>query len=341
MYSLDELVARLGGEVVGDGRVNVRRVATLDQAQEGDLSFLSNPKYAARLKSCRASAIIVGSAGHDLPGGRPLIVAGDPYLYFAKVARLFNPPLPVVAGVHPRAVVEAVVPPTAEVAAGATIEAGAEIGEGVVIGAGSYIGAGVRVGAGTRVAPRVTVYPGCVIGRDCVIHAGAVIGSDGFGFAREADGSWLKIPQTGRVVIGDDVEIGANTTIDRGALDDTVIGNGAKLDNQIQVGHNVRIGDFTAIAGCVGIAGSTEIGARCRIGGQAGIIGHLRIADDVVISAGTLVTKSILRPGVYTANLPVQGHAEWVRNFAHLRHLDAMADRIRALEQRLAERDSN
>ncbi len=342
MYSLDELVARLGGEVVGDGRVTVRRVATLDQAQEGDLSFLSNPKYSARLKSCRASAVIVGSAErgrHGSSDGRPLIVASDPYLYFAKVARLFNPPPPAVAGVHPLAAVEAVVPSSVEVAAGATVEAGAEIGAGVSIGAGSYIGAGARIGAGTRVAPRVTVYPGCVIGCDCVIHAGAVIGSDGFGFAREADGSWLKIPQTGRVVIGDDVEIGANTTIDRGALDDTVIGNGVKLDNQIQVGHNVRIGDFTAIAGCVGIAGSTEIGARCRIGGQAGIIGHLRIADDVVISAGTLVTKSISRPGVYTANLPVQGHAEWVRNFAHLRHLDAMADRIRALEQRLAERD--
>ncbi len=340
MFSLDELVARLGGEVTGDGGITVRRVATLDQAEEGDLAFLANPKYAARLGVCRASAVIVGRNAQNLSGGRPFIITDDPYLYFARVARLFSPPPPVVAGVHPGAFVAAAVPPSTGVEAGAVIEAGARIGDGAVIGAGSYIGSGARIGNGARLGPRVTVYSGCVIGRDCIVHAGTVIGSDGFGFAPETGGSWLKIPQTGRVVIGDDVEIGANTTIDRGALDDTVIGNGVKLDNQIQIGHNVRIGDFTAIAGCVGIAGSTEIGARCRIGGQAGIIGHLRIADDVVISAGTLVTRSILRPGVYTANLPVQGHAEWMRNFAHLRHLDAMADRIRALEQRLAERDS-
>lgn len=340
MFRLDELIARLGGELVGDAAVTVRRVATLDQAGEGDLSFLANPKYLSRLKSSRAAAVIVGESARDLLADRPRIVTRDPYLYFARVAQLFNPPAAVVPGIHPLSDVASVLPASASVGAGATIGEGVELGADVVIGAGSHIGAGVRIGAGTRLAPRVTIYPGCVVGANCLIHAGAVIGSDGFGFAREQDGAWVKIPQVGRVVIGDDVEIGANTTIDRGALDDTVIGKGVKIDNQIQIGHNVRIGDYTAIAGCVGIAGSTQIGARCMIGGQAGIIGHLTITDDVVISAGTLVTKSIHKRGVYTANLPVQAHADWVKNFAHLRHLDGLADRIRALEQRLEEQDS-
>lgn len=340
MFRLDELAARLGGEVLGDAGVVVRRVATLDQAGEGDLSFLANPKYLSRLKSSRAAAVIVGESARDLLTDRPRIVTRDPYLYFARVAQLFNPPAPVVPGVHPLAAVAAAIPASCSVAAGATVGEGAELGEDVVVGPGSHVGAGVRIGAGTRLAAGVTIYRDCILGNNCLIHSGAVIGSDGFGFARERDGSWVKIPQVGRVVIGDEVEIGANTTIDRGALDDTVIGKGVKIDNQIQIGHNVRIGDHTAIAGCVGIAGSTQIGARCMIGGQAGIIGHLTIADDVVISAGTLVTKSIHKPGVYTANLPVQPHADWVKNFAHLRHLDGLAARIRALEQRLEEQDS-
>ncbi|MBR0565238.1 UDP-3-O-(3-hydroxymyristoyl)glucosamine N-acyltransferase [Azoarcus sp. L1K30] len=335
MMRLDALVSSLGGELVGDGSINVGRVATLDQAGEGDLSFVANPKYLAQLKSSRAAAVIVGRKARDAVTDRPRIVADDPYLYFARVARLFNPPPAVAGGVHLLAAVSCTVPASVAIGAGAVVEEGVVLGEGVSIGAGAYIGREVCIGANTRIAPRTTIYDGCLIGTDCIIHAGAVIGSDGFGFAREREGSWVKIPQVGRVVIGNDVEIGANTTIDRGALDDTVIGNGVKIDNQIQIGHNVRIGDYTAIAGCVGIAGSTRIGARCMIGGQAGIIGHLTIADDVVISAGTLVTKSIRQPGVYTANLPVQGHGDWVKNFAHLRHLDALVDRIRALEQRL------
>jgi UDP-3-O-[3-hydroxymyristoyl] glucosamine N-acyltransferase len=278
--------------------------------------------------------VIVAPEARDL-AGRACIVTPDPYVYFARVAQLFNPPQLPAPGVHPAATVEVDVPASCSVGAAATVEAGALIGENVVIGPGCRIGRDVVIGAGTRLHANVTVYHGCVIGQNCILHAGAVIGADGFGFARERDGSWIKIPQVGRVVIGDDVEVGANTTIDRGALDDTVIGDCVKLDNQIQIAHNVRIGEKTAIAGCVGIAGSTTIGARCMIGGQAGIIGHLNIADDVVVSAGTLVTKSITRGGVYTANLPVQSHPDWVRNFAHLRHLDALVDRIRALEQRL------
>ncbi|THF63468.1 UDP-3-O-(3-hydroxymyristoyl)glucosamine N-acyltransferase [Pseudothauera rhizosphaerae] len=338
MFRLDELVAHLGGELVGDPAVAVRRVATLDQAGEGDLAFLANRKYAARLADCRASAVIVAPEARELTA-LPRIVTADPYVYFARVAQLFNPPAAVPAGVHATAAVEADLPASASVGAGASVEAGARIGEDVVIGPGCHIGRGVTIGAGSRLHANVTVYHGCVIGARCILHAGAVIGADGFGFARDRDGSWIKIPQVGRVVIGDDVEVGANTTIDRGALDDTVIGNGVKLDNQIQIAHNVRIGEKTAVAGCVGIAGSTVIGARCMIGGQAGIIGHLSIADDVVVSAGTLVTKSIHRAGVYTANLPVQPHPEWVKNFAHLRHLDSLVDRIRALEQGLDKAD--
>lgn len=334
MFRLDELVHRLGGELIGDGALTVARVATLDQAGEGDLAFLANRKYLARLAQCRASAVIVAPDARELTA-LPRIVTADPYVYFARVAQLFNPPVLPAAGVHPAACAEAAVPASASVAAGATIAAGASIGENVVIGPGCHIGRNVVIGDDTRLEAGVCVYHDCVLGARCLVHAGVVIGADGFGFARERDGSWVKIPQSGRVVIGDDVEIGANTTIDRGALDDTVIGDGVKLDNQIQIAHNVRIGAHTAVAGCVGIAGSTVIGARCMIGGQAGIIGHLHIVDDVVISAGTLVTKSIHRAGVYTANLPVQPHADWVKNFAHLRHLDALMDRLRALEQRL------
>ncbi|MCK0512753.1 UDP-3-O-(3-hydroxymyristoyl)glucosamine N-acyltransferase [Aromatoleum buckelii] len=333
MFRLDELVERLGGELLGDPATAVRRVATLEQAGEGDLAFLANPKYQSRLAACGASAVILAPAARDLTV-LPRIVTADPYIYFARVAQLFNPPEAFVPGVHPAASVASPIPASVTVAAGASIDVDVELGERVVIGPGCRIGRGARIGAGSRLNANVTIYHDCVVGRDCIVHAGAVIGADGFGFARERDGSWVKIPQVGRVVIGDDVEIGANTTIDRGALDDTVIGDGVKLDNQIQIGHNVKIGERTAIAGCVGIAGSTTIGARCMIGGQAGIIGHLEIVDDVVVSAGTLVTKSIRRRGVYTANLPVQGHAEWVKNFAHLRHLDALVDRIRALEER-------
>lgn len=332
MFRLDELVARLGGELVGDGSLQVRRVATLDQAGDGDLAFLANPKYLSRLKTSKAAAVIVGLKSRDAVTDRPRIVTDDPYLYYARVAAVFNPPLAAVAGIHSTASVASSIPASAQVDAGAVIERDVEIGENVIIGAGCSIGRGAKIGAGTRLAPRVVVYPESVIGCDCIIHSGAVIGSDGFGFARQKDGRWIKIPQMGRVVIGDHVEIGANTTIDRGALDDTMIGRGAKLDNLIQIAHNVQIGEDTAIAGCVGIAGSTTIGARCMIAGGVGISGHLSIADDVVVSAATVVVKSIHKPGVYTSTLPMQPHADWVRNFSHLRHLDALADRIKALE---------
>ncbi|GHT84827.1 UDP-3-O-acylglucosamine N-acyltransferase [Betaproteobacteria bacterium] len=340
-YRIDELVERLGGELVGDGSVQVCRVAPLEEAGEGDIAFLANRKYLAGLKTSRAAAFIVAPTARDVMSDRPRIVTADPYLYFAHLSQLFHPRLPPVAGIHPSASVRAVLPTTVAVNAGAVVEAGVELGDEVMIGAGSYIGAGVKIGRGTYIAPRVTIYANCVIGDNCIVHSGVVIGADGFGFAREAAGSWVKIPQIGRVVIGNDVEIGANTTIDRGAMGDTVLGNGVKLDNQIQIAHNVHVGDHTVMAACAGVAGSAHIGARCMIGGQAGISGHITIADDVVISAWTLVAKSIRKPGVYTSSVLAQEHGAWAKNFSHLRHLDALADRIRVLEQQLKKEEQH
>ncbi len=334
MYSLNELVARLGGELRGDGTIRVSRVATLDAAEEGDLAFLANPRYAAKLPGCRASAVILHPDAAER-STLPCIVTPNPYVYYARVAQLFNPPRKAPAGIHRSAVVECTVPESVSVGPCASIGEGAQIGEDVVVSAGVRIGRDCVIGDGTVLHPNVTIYDGCVIGRDCILHSGVIIGADGFGFARESDGSWVKIPQVGRVVIGNDVEIGANTTIDRGALEDTVIGDGVKLDNLIQIAHNVRIGEHTIMAGCAGVAGSTVIGKRCMIGGQAGISGHLEVADDVVVSAWTLVPKSLRKPGVYTGTLPVQAHADWVNNFSHLRHLDTMARRIRELEKKI------
>jgi len=339
VLTLSDIIARLGGRLHGQAELVIDGVAPLDRAREGQLSFLANPKYRSQLATTRASVVVVDERT-EVPEGLSAIHADNPYLYFARVVALLNPPREFAPGIHPHAVVDGTVHARAHVAAGAVIEAGACVDEGAVIGPGCVIGPDCRVGRDTRLSANVTLYAGCTVGERCLIHSGAVIGADGFGFARTEEGQWVKFPQVGGVRIGNDVEIGANTTIDRGAMTDTVIGDGVKLDNQIQIGHNVEIGDQTAIAGCVGIAGSTRIGKRCMIGGQAGIIGHLSIADDVVVSAGTLVTKSIKTAGVYTANLPLQTHTEWVRNFSRLRHLDAMAQSIRTIEKRLDKGES-
>ena len=334
MLRLDQIVARLGGELVGAGDTLVSRIATLAQAGPGDLAFLANPKYRHQLSATRAGAVIM--APPAVAGPVAAILTPQPYLYYARVAQWLNP-LPVAEpGAHPSAVIEGDVAASASIGPHVWIGPGAKIGEAVVIAANCSIGAGVEIGAGSRLAANVAIYPGTRLGACCLIHSGAVIGADGFGFAREADGSWVKIPQAGRVLIGDDVEIGAGTTIDRGALGDTLIADGVKLDNQIQIGHNVQIGAHTAIAGCVGIAGSAVIGARCTLGGGAVILGHLRLADDVNVAAGTLVAKSIPNAGTYSGAVPFLEHGDWLRNFSRLRHLDAMADKIRALEQRLA-----
>lgn len=336
---LEEIVSLLGGELIGDASVEIERVAPLERAGQGDIAFISNPKYVAGLAKCKAAAVILTKAVSDKTE-LTRIVTPDPYIFYARVAQLLNPVLKPPAGIHRSAVVDAVLPESVSVGACAVIEHDASIGEDVVIGAGCFIGRGVCIGRGSHLHPNVSVYPGAVIGERCVVHSGAVISSDGFGYARDRDGSWVKIPQVGRVLIGDDVEIGSNTTVDRGALDDTVIANGVKLDNLIQIAHNVRLGENTAMAGHSGVAGSTTIGARCMIGGQAGISGHLEICDDVMVSGCTLVPKSIKNPGVYTSNLPLQTHTDWVKNFSHLRHLDALAKRVRELEKLLAERKS-
>ncbi|MDP2397492.1 MAG: UDP-3-O-(3-hydroxymyristoyl)glucosamine N-acyltransferase [Burkholderiales bacterium] len=333
--SLSEIVSRLGGEIIGDSALKVRQVATLETAAPDTIAFFANERYLAQLRSTQAGAVIVGlplSGTLDIPH----IVAANPYAYFARVSALFNPPDAHAAGCHPAAVIDqaARIGSGVHVGAHAVIEANADIGDGCSIGAGSYVGPGVVIGAEGEIYPNVSIYQDCVIGRRVIIHSGAVIGADGFGIAMEGE-RWLKVPQIGRVRIGDDVEIGANTTIDRGAIDDTVIEEGVKLDNQIQVGHNVRIGAHTAIAACVGIAGSSRIGRFCRIGGASGIAGHLSIADRVEISAHTLITKSITEAGTYTGAYPFESNRDWRRNAASLRSLGELASRVRVLEREL------
>jgi len=334
-FRLAEIAGRLGGELLGNPETEVRRVATLRGAQPGDLSFLVQAKYRADLAATRAAAVILPEGERDATA-LPRIVCRDPYAYFARVSQLFNPPPPVVAGVHPTANVApgSRIAASASVAAACVVESGAEVGERVALGPGCFVGEEAVIGADSRLQPHVVIGRGCIVGARAIIHSGAVIGADGFGFAPEG-GKWIKIPQTGRVVIGDDVEIGANTTIDRGAVDDTVIEDGAKLDNQIQIGHNCRIGAHTAIAGCVGIAGSTAIGRHCLIGGAAMIGGHLSIADRTVVAGSTVVTKSIDQPGTYSSVIPATEVREWRRTVALLRGLERMLERVRALERRL------
>ena len=334
-YRLGEIVARLGGELIGDPDAEILRIATLESARPGDLCFLSHARYRAQLRETRASAVILAREEQDATT-LPRILCDDPYVYYARAAQLFGVESRAIPGIHARAVVEegAEVPASAAVGPGCHIGRGARLGERVVIDANCTIGDDAEIGEDSRLGPSVTVYPRSVIGKRALIHAGVVIGADGFGMASDA-GRWIKIPQMGRAVIGDDVEIGANTTIDRGALDDTVIEDGVKLDNQIQIGHNVRIGAHTAMAAFAGVAGSTRIGAHCAIGGAARIFGHLTIADHVTISATAAVTKSIKRAGTYTGVLPSAPSREWAKTMVHLHGLDRLVERIRELERRL------
>lgn len=335
---LGDIVEHLGGELRGDSSAIIRRIAPLDIAQAGDLSFLANSKYRSQLTATKATAVILAAYPEDCPVSA--IVVPQPYLYYARVAQWLNPVEQPSGGIHPTAVVEGVVAESAWVGPNAFIAQGAEVAESAVIGPNSVVLSGAKIGASSRLTANVTIATNCLVGDRCLIHPGAVIGADGFGFARETDGQWVKIPQVGRVIIGNDVEIGAGTTIDRGALADTVIGDGVKLDNQIQIGHNVVIGENSALAGCVGVAGSARIGRRCTVGGGAVILGHLTLADDVNISAGTLIGKSITEAGTYTGTPPFQEHGLWLKNFSRLRHLDAMADKLRHLEMRMSDVES-
>ena len=335
---LGTIVAALGGELIGDASLAVTRLGPPNDASATTLAFVADPRHAVQLAGSQAACVIVAPALRDAALSRgAAIVTADPYFYWARLTRWWlarTRPAPP-HGVHPTALVDAgaVVDPTAHIGAFAVVEAGAGIAAGAVIGAHCVIGAGAQVGAGTRFAPRVAFGAGCCIGERGIVHSGAVIGADGFGFAPHA-GAWVKIEQLGAVRIGDDVEIGANTCIDRGALGDTVIEDGVKLDNLIQIGHNVHIGAHTAIAACVGIAGSTRVGAHCTIGGAVGIVGHIEIADGVHIGGATVVTRSIFKSGGYGGVFPFDDNGVWEKNAATLRQLHALRARVRDLEKR-------
>jgi UDP-3-O-[3-hydroxymyristoyl] glucosamine N-acyltransferase len=332
--TLGELAVRFGLELAGNPDEVVGSVATLQSAAPGSVSFLANPRYRRHLADTRASAVVLDAASADACPVAALIAA-NPYAAFARIAQVLHPRPPTTPGVHPSAVVDpaARVAPDAAVGPQAVIEAGVEIGPRAVIGAGSIVMQGARIGADSQLVARVTVYPGVSIGERCVLHAGAVIGADGFGFAPDRDG-YVKVPQIGSVRIGNDVEIGANTTVDRGAIEDTVLEDGVKLDNLVQVGHNVRIGEHTVVAGCAGISGSTTIGKRCMIGGAAGTVGHIELGDDVLITGLTMVTRSLKEPGIYSSGLPAVPAAEWRKTVARLHRLQRLEKRVAALEGR-------
>ncbi|MGE5650744.1 MAG: UDP-3-O-(3-hydroxymyristoyl)glucosamine N-acyltransferase [Bacillota bacterium] len=336
---LGKLVERLGGQLIGDADIEVFGIAPLDDANASHITFLSNPRLRAQAAQTKAAALILSAADDAVisatyQGAR--IVTDNPYAYFARTAQLFaeQNAVPLVPGIDPRASVHSDAKVSAEAYVGpqVTIEAGAVVGDRAVIDAGCFVGRNAQIGADTHFFANVTFHAGCEIGERGIIHSGAVIGADGFGFANEK-GAWIKIPQTGRVVIGDDVEIGANTTIDRGALADTVIEDGVKLDNQIQIGHNCHIGAHTAMAGCVGVAGSARIGKYCTFGGAAMVLGHLTIVDNVHISSGSMVSRSIMEPGQYTGFYPLAKNAEWEKSAAIVRNLGSMREKIRELEK--------
>jgi UDP-3-O-[3-hydroxymyristoyl] glucosamine N-acyltransferase len=317
--SLAFIVEALGGVLAGEQSMAIDGLAPLESAQGNQISFLSNPRYQAQLRSTQAGCVIVAPSMQDMaPQGVALIVTENPYLYFARLTQLWRKQqnsarLP---GIHPSAVVDPL----------------AQVDVTAFVGPLCVVERGARIGAGTVLKSRVTVGEDCVVGARCILHAGVVIGADGFGFAPDGE-RWEKIEQLGAVRIGDEVEIGANTCIDRGALQDTVIEDGVKLDNLIQIGHNVRVGRNTAMAGCAGVAGSATIGAHCTIGGGAVVLGHLKIADGVNISAATVVTKSISKPGHYTGVFPLDDNATWERNAATLKQLHTLRERIKTLEK--------
>jgi UDP-3-O-[3-hydroxymyristoyl] glucosamine N-acyltransferase len=335
--TLGQLAAQFGCELVGDPGVVVKRVGTLANAAPDSVAFLANSLYRAHLKSTRAAAVILAPRDRDACPVASL-VHPEPYLAYARIAAVLHPPVSTVPGVHTSAVVAA----SARVAASAQIDAQAIVGsdctiaDDAVVAAGAVLGANVSIGKGTRIGPRVAVLDGVRIGARCIVHAGAVIGADGFGFAPDR-GTWQKIPQVGSVVVGDDVEIGANTTIDRGAIEDTVIEDGVKLDNLVQIAHNVRIGAHTIMAAMSGVAGSTKVGKRCMIGGGVVMINSLTICDDAVFTFRSIVTRSVDEPGTYSGHLPAEEASLWRKNAARFRKLDALADRLieaeRALER--------
>ncbi|WP_425318371.1 UDP-3-O-(3-hydroxymyristoyl)glucosamine N-acyltransferase [Pseudomonas nitroreducens] len=335
-FTLAELAAQLDAELRGDPALVIRGLATLQEAGADQLSFLANPQYRKFLPDSQAGAVLLTAADAEGFTGNALVVA-NPYLAYAGLSHQFDRKPKAAVGIHPTAVVDegARVDASASVGPYAVVEAGAQIGANVTIGAHCFVGARSVIGEGGWLAPRVTLYHDVRIGKRVVIQSGAVLGGEGFGFANH-QGVWQKIAQIGGVTLGDDVEIGANTTIDRGALSDTIVGNGVKLDNQIMIAHNVQIGDHTAMAGCCGISGSAKIGKHCMLAGGVGLVGHIEICDNVFVTGMTMVTRSITEPGSYSSGTAMQPAAEWKKSAARIRQLDDMARRLQQLEKRLA-----
>jgi len=334
-WTLAEIAKHIDGVVHGDETYQVESFATLEHAINHQISFLANLKYKKYLATTAAGAVIVNVEAAALVPSNAIVV-DDPYVAYAKAARLLNPVRLYNAGIAPSAVISdaSVIHQSASIGAHVVIESGVEIAERAVIGPNCVILTGVKVGAESRLTANITICEGVQIGERCIIHPGVVIGADGFGIAND-NGQWIKVPQVGSVKIADDVEIGANTTIDRGTIEDTIIGKGVKLDNQIQIGHNTIIGDHTVIAGCVGIAGSTTIGKNCVIGGGVGIGGHISIADGVQLTGMTMVTKSITSPGVYSSGIPAEPTAKWHKNVIRYRQMDKLVARVKNLEEQL------
>lgn len=335
MMTLGQLAEALGATLNGSEALEITGLATLQEAGPGQLSFLANKQYRKFLDNTQASAVLLKAEDAEGFAGNALIVA-DPYLAYARISHLFDPKPKAVAGIHPSAVVadDAQVDSSASIGPFAVIESGARIGANVTVGAHCFIGARCVIGEGGWLAARVTLYHDVTIGKRVVIQSGAVIGGEGFGFANEK-GIWRKIAQIGGVTLGDDVEIGVNTAVDRGALSDTRIGDGVKLDNQIQIAHNVQVGDHTAMAACVGISGSTKIGKHCMIAGGVGMVGHIDVCDNVFVSGMTMVTRSITEPGGYSSGTAMQPLAEWRKSAARIRQLDEMSKRLQQLEKRV------
>lgn len=335
--SLADIIAALGGDLFGASDLCVQAIAPLASATSSDISFVSHARYRAMLEQTQAGCLIVSPDLRDAACARgACIVTAEPYLYYARLSQWWRVRHPVNkrSGRHPSAWVaeDAEVHASATLGPFAVVESGAQVGAGVHLGAHVVVGPAARVGADSVLHDRVSVGWGCTVGQRCVLHSGVVLGADGFGFAPHA-GEWIKIEQLGAVVLGDDCEVGANTCIDRGALGNTVLGRGVKLDNLIQIGHNVQVGDHTAMAGCVGVAGSAQIGAHCTIGGGAVVLGHLSLADGVHISAASVVTRSIRQPGHYSGVFPLDDNARWEKNAATLKQLHALRERVRHLEQ--------
>ncbi len=338
--TIQQIADQLGGSVSGNAEMQIHRVGSLALAQTGAISFFSETKYSTQLNNTAASAVIIKQE-HAALTSLPKIITDNPYAYFAKVSALLNPADVALKGVHTSAVVDtsAIVVASCSIGANAVVEANVRLGENVTIGAGCVIERNVSIGDNTVLEANVTIKHGTQIGQNCHLFSGCVIGNDGFGYAEQA-GAWVKIPQVGRVIIHNFVDVGANTTIDRGTIDDTVIEEGVKLDNLIQIAHNCRIGAHTVIAGCTGIAGSAIIGKHCKIGGAAMILGHLSIADHVTISPGSMIMRSINQAGTYTALMPSQAHEDWLKTAANIRHLtprlSQLTDKIKNLEISLA-----